>query len=245
MPTSEELLKWFSGESVEGMPENRPVKKSKKSKIDRKRSLTPEEIARSAGIDLDKLMKPSNNLSWRFTISTDGTDALLKFGKHKGKTVSKIYEEDPHYLNWILRSDFPEELKDVIRYRQHVTSAEAKAELHGFKSLTADKREGETGKIKWENRFDDGLFAGMVPFDTHPEIEELKLRCPSCSSSDIIGLARYSGCSVEEYLFTCLKCETRFTVVDKEAREIKCQKKKKKSKKRKKKILSTYTLTQT
>jgi uncharacterized protein (DUF3820 family) len=43
----------------------------------------------------------------------------LLFGKHSGKTVKDL-AQDPDgvgYLRWILDQEFPEDLKDVIRFR--------------------------------------------------------------------------------------------------------------------------------
>lgn len=56
------------------------------------------------------------NSTLRYKISADGKDALLKFGRHRGKTLSAIAKEDPTYLRFITTSDFPDELKDVARY---------------------------------------------------------------------------------------------------------------------------------
>jgi hypothetical protein len=49
-------------------------------------------------------------------ISSDGSDALLLFGKHSGKNVSDLAREEPGYLRWMLGQDFPEPLLDVIRH---------------------------------------------------------------------------------------------------------------------------------
>jgi len=51
----------------------------------------------------------------QYSIDPSGTDALIKFGKHSGLQLSHIAQRDPGYLNWILESDFPSELKDVTR----------------------------------------------------------------------------------------------------------------------------------
>jgi len=38
-----------------------------------------------------------------YTISTDGEDAVLHFGKLDGNRVSDIADEDPSYLRWMLK----------------------------------------------------------------------------------------------------------------------------------------------
>lgn len=53
----------------------------------------------------------------RYVINAEGTDALLKFGRHKGLTLTQIVKVEPAYLDHIRNGDFPEELKDVVRYR--------------------------------------------------------------------------------------------------------------------------------
>ena len=52
----------------------------------------------------------------KYTISVDGDDALMKVGKHNGKTLSDIAHGDGEYLNWIVhKSKFGHDLKDVAR----------------------------------------------------------------------------------------------------------------------------------
>jgi len=59
-----------------------------------------------------------------YKISTGGDDALIKFGKHAGKALSVIMDEDPTYLAWMLRDDddgqprFDSVLLDVVKYVQ-------------------------------------------------------------------------------------------------------------------------------
>jgi DNA polymerase-3 subunit epsilon len=39
---------------------------------------------------------------------------IFSFGKHKGKTVQDILNNDPGYFNWILNSDFPSYTKKIL-----------------------------------------------------------------------------------------------------------------------------------
>jgi DNA polymerase-3 subunit epsilon len=40
-------------------------------------------------------------------------EALLAFGKHQGKPLRQVARENPGYLEWVARSDFPEDAKRV------------------------------------------------------------------------------------------------------------------------------------
>lgn len=53
------------------------------------------------------------------------TDAVLKFGRHKGKMLSAIRKEDPMYLDWLIAREhhpetrpdgFPADLISVVRH---------------------------------------------------------------------------------------------------------------------------------
>jgi len=48
-------------------------------------------------------------LIWR-----DGA-ARLSFGKHQGASLAEVCEKDPGYLEWIIKSDFPHDLKALIK----------------------------------------------------------------------------------------------------------------------------------
>lgn len=59
---------------------------------------------------------PVKKTSGRYAISVSGEDAILKFGKHKGRKLTKIVEKNGKYLLWLLQQPFPDDLKDVCRY---------------------------------------------------------------------------------------------------------------------------------
>lgn len=91
MPDLKDLRRWARGEDVEGLPEHDPVQPPDPINADRE---------------------------WtRFKVSADGRDALLKFGEHRGRTLSWLSERHRGYLYWILKSDFPAALKDIARYQ--------------------------------------------------------------------------------------------------------------------------------
>jgi len=71
-----------------------------------------------AGASVPEPRRTLRNPSWSpvsYKISVDGEDVLLKFGRHRGKTLRQILKRDPNYLDFILRETFPTELKDVVR----------------------------------------------------------------------------------------------------------------------------------
>jgi DNA polymerase-3 subunit epsilon len=40
---------------------------------------------------------------------------LFNFGQHKGKKVSDILSSNPGYFGWMMKADFPEYTKKVLR----------------------------------------------------------------------------------------------------------------------------------
>lgn len=42
-------------------------------------------------------------------------EAVVNFGKNAGRPLRDIAENDPGFLRWIIRSDFPEEVKEIAR----------------------------------------------------------------------------------------------------------------------------------
>jgi len=39
---------------------------------------------------------------------------VFNFGKHKGKSVEKVFEKEPSYYDWMMKGDFPRSTKKVI-----------------------------------------------------------------------------------------------------------------------------------
>lgn len=59
-----------------------------------------------------------DQINKRYKVNADGSNALIKFGRHRGLTILQIKQKEPGYLDFIRNSDFPEELKDVVRFIQ-------------------------------------------------------------------------------------------------------------------------------
>jgi len=66
------------------------------------------------GVDMERMAAASGR---KYTVSTDGKDAVLRFGKFKGESVSELARSlsGKGYLSWILGKEFPDELHDIIK----------------------------------------------------------------------------------------------------------------------------------
>lgn len=51
-----------------------------------------------------------------FIILDEKDQEIFSFGKHKGKKVDKVLEEEPGYFGWILNADFPLYTKKVLTH---------------------------------------------------------------------------------------------------------------------------------
>ena len=49
-----------------------------------------------------------------FIVLNEKEEECFSFGKHKGKTVESILDEEPGYFGWLLNSDFPMYTKKVL-----------------------------------------------------------------------------------------------------------------------------------
>ena len=54
-------------------------------------------------------MDRQRRFKWR-----DG-EVVVNFGKNAGRPLRDIAENDPGFLRWIVRSDFPEDVKNIAR----------------------------------------------------------------------------------------------------------------------------------
>jgi DNA polymerase-3 subunit epsilon len=50
-----------------------------------------------------------------FILYNDKEEEIFSFGKHKGKRVKDVFEQDKGYFNWIQNADFPLYTKKVLR----------------------------------------------------------------------------------------------------------------------------------
>ncbi|NKB22934.1 MAG: 3'-5' exonuclease [Kiritimatiellae bacterium] len=45
----------------------------------------------------------------------ESEEAVINFGKNKGRTLRNLATDDPGFLKWILKTDFPSDTQDIIR----------------------------------------------------------------------------------------------------------------------------------
>ena len=68
--------------------------------------------------DIDALSAFTANSQWADLVGHIGYDAkrreIFNFGKHKGKTVVEVFEQEPSYYDWMMKSDFPLSTKKLI-----------------------------------------------------------------------------------------------------------------------------------
>ena len=57
----------------------------------------------------DRWVTSDRKFYWRHS------EAVISFGKHKGKTLLWIYENDLHYLKWMENGIFSDDTKEMIR----------------------------------------------------------------------------------------------------------------------------------
>ncbi len=50
-----------------------------------------------------------------YIVYNDKNEAIINFGKHRGKKVIDVFREEPGYFDWIMRSDFPLYTKKVFQ----------------------------------------------------------------------------------------------------------------------------------
>lgn len=68
--------------------------------------------------DIDALSAFTANSQWADLVGHIGFDAqrreVFNFGKHKGKPVEQVFEQEPSYYDWMMKSDFPLSTKRLI-----------------------------------------------------------------------------------------------------------------------------------
>ena len=58
-------------------------------------------------------MKDTVDLAGRIVYNEDGIE-VFNFGKHKGKAVREIFENEPSYYGWMMSADFTRDTKKVL-----------------------------------------------------------------------------------------------------------------------------------
>ena len=68
--------------------------------------------------DMAALSRFNSNSQWADLVGHIGFDAqhreVFNFGKHKGVPVEQVFEQEPSYYDWMMKSDFPLSTKKLI-----------------------------------------------------------------------------------------------------------------------------------
>ncbi len=105
MPTLDELRRMLARGIGNTRPRNirEGVEWELEGSADHLDDLTEDDMPDLKGVDLDKMKAARSKSPPRYTKDMSGTDAIIGFGKHKGKSLRDIYKEDPTYLGWLLK----------------------------------------------------------------------------------------------------------------------------------------------
>jgi DNA polymerase-3 subunit epsilon len=68
--------------------------------------------------NIEALSRFSGNPQWADLVGHIGFDKnhreIFNFGKHKGKTLAQVFQQEPAYYDWIMKADFPLSTKQVV-----------------------------------------------------------------------------------------------------------------------------------
>ena len=67
------------------------------------------EIAAFANKRDDKCIDNNGRFKWH------GDEAMVAFGKHNGQLLRTVADENPGFLRWIIKNDFPEDVKNIAK----------------------------------------------------------------------------------------------------------------------------------
>ena len=75
----------------------------------------PELPREMAGLAEFSAARDADFIDSEGRLKFSGDDAVVNFGKNSGRRLKDLAVEDPGFLRWMLRSDFSEEVKAVIK----------------------------------------------------------------------------------------------------------------------------------
>jgi len=93
-----------------------------KAQLDRYRGVDYKDrsgrVSQPVVNDIEALSRFTANSQWADLAGHIGYDAqhreVFNFGKHKGRTVEEVFEQEPSYYDWMMKSDFPLYTKKLI-----------------------------------------------------------------------------------------------------------------------------------
>ena len=143
MPTIQELRRWLKGEDVQGLPKNKhqleikpnpfnhPAEKCNKCHGTGVLVYKPCRYCSGEGwkpksksvnqmlVELKNRHRVNKSKRAYYTISVDGKDAILGFGKYINHSVSDLasFEDGREYLRWMRTGEFDPELMEICEYQ--------------------------------------------------------------------------------------------------------------------------------
>lgn len=96
-------------------------------------------------------MNRNLDLAGRIVLN-DNDEPIFTFGKHRGRMLKEIFQQEPAYFDWILQGDFPKNTKDVVqglrfRYRKERDARREEERMkraESAKACSAGKEESDT-----------------------------------------------------------------------------------------------------
>jgi DNA polymerase-3 subunit epsilon len=88
-------------------------------------------------------------------IYNDAGEAVVSFGKHKGKTAREVYRTDPSYFAWIDGGEFTLDTKRQFSILKHQFDKERKA-TYEARQASMDRPATEDELASLANRFNTG-----------------------------------------------------------------------------------------
>jgi len=70
---------------------------------------TADELGRYCNPGGADALDPANRLKW------NDDEVVLAFGEYAGRSLREMATEYPQYLQWVLRKQFPKEVKEIVR----------------------------------------------------------------------------------------------------------------------------------
>lgn len=86
----------------------------------------------------------------RIAINKNG-EPIYNFGKHKGKTIAQVADEEPGYYGWMLNSNFPLYTKEVLKKQMEKIKAKRTIEKEKIKEKEQQKIENKLEEL--QNKF--------------------------------------------------------------------------------------------
>lgn len=86
----------------------------------------------------------------RIAVNKNG-DPIYNFGKHKGKTIAQVADEEPGYYGWMLNSNFPLYTKEVLKKEMEKIKANRAIEKEKRKEREQQKIENKLEEL--QNKF--------------------------------------------------------------------------------------------